>query len=258
MLLAVDIGNTHTVAAVFEGSDIKFHWRVPSHKEETADDIRVLLSSLLDLDSVDKTSLDDAVICSVVPSLQASWSAALRTVLGRDPLIFTDSGNLGIQNRYKVPSEVGPDRLANVLIAFKRYSRDLIVVDLGTATTFDVLDKNGNYLGGIIAPGIEISAGALAARAARLTMVDISFPDKVVGDTTADSFRSGVTFGTVAMIEGIVEKIDLETSRKHFVIATGGLSELIADKCRRIDVVDPFITLYGLLEFFKLSDRSSE
>jgi type III pantothenate kinase len=241
MLLAVDVGNTQTVFGLYDGSRLAEHRRVATESQRTGDELTVLLRSLLPLDSVEGICL-----ASTVPLLVRSYEEVGATA--GVPLLVVEPGTkTGIPLRHDAPREVGPDRIVNAVAARERYGAPSIVVDFGTSTNFDVVSADGEYVGGVLAPGIEISMDALFARAARLVKVDFVEPPSPIGKTTATALQSGLVYGFAGQVDGIVGKIREELGDDGAqVIATGGLAELIAPHARTIERVDPFLTLEGL------------
>ena len=242
MLLAVDVGNTQTVFGLFEGSELVEHWRIATEAHRTGDELGALIMRFLDVERVDGICLS-----STVPQLVREYEAFAQRY-ARAPLLVLEPGvRTGIPIRYDNPHEVGPDRLANAVAAKERYGAPCIVVDFGTSTNFDVVSPEGEYVGGVLAPGIEISMEALFARAARLINVDFVEPPSVIGKSTATALQSGLVYGFAGQVDGIVERIRAELGDPATpVIATGGLAELIAPHAKTIDRVDPFLTLEGL------------
>jgi type III pantothenate kinase len=241
MLLAVDAGNTQTVLGLFQDGELGAHWRVATEPDRTGDELGVLLSGLLELESVDGICLSSTVP-SLIPSyedLAGRWASAPILVVG-------PGAKTGIPIRYDDPREVGPDRIANAVAALERYGAPAIVVDFGTSTNFDVVSPEGEYVGGVLAPGIEISMDALFARAARLFRIDFSAPPTVIGKTTASALQSGLVYGFTGQVDEIVTRIRGELGAEAPAVATGGLAELIAPHARTIEKVDPFLTLEGL------------
>ena len=242
MLLAVDVGNTQTVLGLYEGERIVEHWRLATERTRTGDELGVFLGGLLDVDEVDGICL-----ASTVPTLVREWErVAARWV--EAPLLAVEPGvKTGIQIRYDDPREVGPDRIVNSVAAKERYGAPCIVVDFGTSTNFDVVSPEGEYVGGVLAPGIEISMDALFARAARLVKVDFAAPASVIGKTTVAGLQSGLVYGFAGQVDGIVGRIRAELDAPDApVVGTGGLAELIAPHTATIVRVDPFLTLEGL------------
>ena len=249
MLLAVDVGNTQTVLGLFEGDRIADHWRLATERTRTGDELGVLLGGLLDLDTVDGICL-----ASTVPTLVREWErVATRWV--EAPLLSVGPGvKTGIQIRYDDPREVGPDRIVNSVAAKERYGAPCIVVDFGTSTNFDVVSPEGEYVGGVLAPGIEVSMDALFARAARLVKVDFTAPATVIGKTTVAGLQSGLVYGFAGQVDGIVQRIRAELESPDApAVATGGLAELIAPHTATIVRVDPFLTLEGLRLVWELN-----
>ena len=242
MLLAVDVGNTQTVLGLYEGERIVEHWRLATERTRTGDELGVFLGGLLDVDEVDGICL-----ASTVPTLVREWErVAVRWV--EAPLLAVGPGvKTGIQIRYDDPREVGPDRIVNSVAAKERYGAPCIVVDFGTSTNFDVVSPEGEYVGGVLAPGIEVSMDALFARAARLVKVDFTAPATVIGKTTVAGLQSGLVYGFAGQVDGIVQRIRAELESPDApAVATGGLAELIAPHTATIVRVDPFLTLEGL------------
>ena len=252
MILAIDIGNTNIVFGIFEADDLVMSWRVSTLEERTADEFWVLLSNLLAAKKVNSDEIQGVVLASVVPALTQPISDMIAKELDR-PVLTVNEGNAGLPIRYKAPMEIGADRLVNSVAARHLYgkpSQGLVVVDFGTATTFDAISADGHYQGGVICPGVDISADALFHRAARLPRVAVEKPTQLVGRTTVDAIRSGLFFGHVSMVEGIVRRIKSDvdaTSKKAAVcVATGGLASLIAGEIAIIDYVNTNLTLIGL------------
>ena len=241
MLLAVDVGNTQTVLGLYAGETLREHWRISTEAQRTGDELGVLLNGLLDADAVDGICLSSTVPALVreYEHLAANWASAPLLVVG--PGVKT-----GIPIRYDDPHEVGPDRIVNAVAAKERYGAPCIVVDFGTSTNFDIVSADGEYVGGVLAPGIEISMDALFARAARLFRVDFTAPATVIGKTTGAALQSGLVYGFTGQVDEIVTRIRGELGAEAPAIATGGLAELIAPHSRTIGRVDPWLTLEGL------------
>jgi type III pantothenate kinase len=241
VLLAVDAGNTQTVYGLYEDGVLTDHWRVATVPERTGDELGVLLSGLLDLDRIDGVCLS-----SSVPALIRSYADFVERRLAAPLLVLGPGVRTGIPIRYDDPREVGPDRIANAVAARERYGAPAIVVDFGTSTNFDVVSPEGEYVGGVLAPGIEISMDALFARAARLFRIDFVEPPSVIGKTTAAGLQSGLVYGFVGQVDEIVSRIRGELGVEAPAIATGGLADLIAPLCRTVERIDPLLTLEGL------------
>jgi type III pantothenate kinase len=250
MLLAIDIGNTHTVIGVFKEHKLLTHWRVTSDLARTEDEIVVLLNFLLEEHGLNKTSLKGAAISSVVPDLTPIYKIMCKKYFQFDPLIISASVKLNFDIKYKNPSAVGADRICNAASAIEKYGTPLIIIDFGTATTFDCIDKNGDYLGGIIAPGINTSVEALHKRAAKLPSVDIDFPEQIIGRTTDESIQSGIMIGTCVMIEGMICRLKDELGSETKTIATGGLAKKIARNTECINEVNPYLSLEGIASIY--------
>ena len=240
-LLAIDVGNTQTVFGRFDDKELLEHWRIATEPQRTGDELRVLLGSLLDLDA-----LTGICLASTVPPLVRAYEELAERAPNAELLVVGPGTKTGILIRYNDPREVGPDRIVNAVAAAERYGAPCIVVDFGTSTNFDVVSPQGEYVGGVLAPGIEISMDALFERAARLVKVDFAEPPTVIGSTTATALQSGLVYGFAGQVDGIVDRIREELGADAPAIATGGLAELIAPHSRTIERVDPFLTLEGL------------
>jgi type III pantothenate kinase len=241
MLLAVDVGNTQTVFGLYDGDELGERWRIATEAHRTGDELGALLADFLDL-----RALDGICLSSTVPRLIREYEHLAERWAKASLLVVGPGVKTGIQIHYDDPREVGPDRIMNAVAAKERYGAPVIVVDFGTSTNFDVVSAAGDYVGGVLAPGIEISMDALFARAARLVKVDYAEPDQVIGKTTESALRSGLVFGFAGQVDGIVDAIRRELGVDAQVVATGGLAELIAPHSRTIAKVDPFLTLEGL------------
>jgi type III pantothenate kinase len=246
VLLAVDVGNTQTLAGVYSGEELLHEWRIATEREATADELAAHHDQILRLRGGSLAALDDMVVGSVVPALSAAYQSLAVRYLDRDALVLEPGVRTGLSIAIDNPHELGADRIANAVAAHRRHGGPCIVVDFGTATTFDAISEAGEYLGGVIAPGIETSLDALAARAARLVKVDLVAPARVIGKSTVECMRSGVVYGTVAMVDGVVERIKDELGPDALVIATGGLAEMVCRHSVQIDENEPLLTLEGL------------
>lgn len=242
MLLAVDIGNTNTVLGVFDGATLVESWRVKTDARDTADELALTFRGLLG-----DTKIDGVAACSTVPAVLGQ----LRTMLARYypdlPAVVVEPGvRTGVPLLYDNPKEVGSDRIVNALAAHHLYGGPAIVVDFGTSTNFDVVSAKGEFLGGVLAPGIEISIDALAARAARLVKVELARPRSVIGKSTVEALQSGILYGFAGQIDGVVRRIVGELGRPATVIATGGLAQVVIDESETIAEHEPDLTLIGL------------
>ena len=246
MLLALDAGNTHTVVGVFDGDRLVADWRMASAAQRTADESWLTVKSFCLGAGIQTSSIQGVGISSVVPDLTAVFDRMTRTYLSVEPVIIHAGLDLGITVRYHDPSAVGADRLCNAVAGFRRYGGPLIVVDFGTATTYDVISAAGEYLGGVIALGLESSAAELNRRAAKLPRIDLRFPASVIGRDTVSSMQAGVMYGTVDAVEGTIRRIRNELGTPARVIATGGLSPIIAAQTTVIEAVEPTLVLEGI------------
>lgn len=245
-LLAVDVGNTNTVLGLYEEGKLRRHWRLTTRRDATSDEIALSVQGLLGSLSPG-LSPRDVIVASVVPSLGFPIRQAFRQLFGLEPVFVVPGIKTGMPILYDVPQEVGADRIVNAVAAHARLGGPCVVVDFGTATTFDVVTARGEYAGGVIVPGIAISAEALFEKAARLWRVEIRRPEKVIGKTTAGSIQSGLYFGYLSLVDGVIDRIAREIGARPRVIATGGLAELFGGGSERIEEVDPLLTLTGLL-----------
>ncbi len=251
MLLAIDIGNTNTVAGVFDGSDLKHKFRYVTNNMETADETSLKISSLLRECGVERKEVEHVIICSVVPTVTSGYIDIARRTFGVVALVVGPGIKTGISILYENPREVGADRIANAVGGFVRHGGPLIIVDLGTAITFDAVSAKGEYMGGVIAPGIETSMLSLFKKAAQLPQVRLEKPQKVIGKNTIASMQSGAVYGFAGMVDTIVKKMKLEMEGVPKVIATGGQSEWLNEVSETIEKVEPDLTLFGLAEIFK-------
>lgn len=246
MLLVFDVGNTNIVLGVYDGRQLLVQWRVSTHREQPADELAMLLCNLFHYAGLSFDQVDAVAISSVVPPLMPSLEELSRRYFHVEPLIVGPGIKTGMPIKYDNPREVGADRIANGVAAYALYGGPTVVVDFGTATTFDVISGRGEYLGGAICPGIGISMEALFARAAKLPRVELVRPKSVIGKNTVTSMQAGIVYGFVGQVEGVVKLIQDELGAKPFVVATGGLAELIAPLTSTIDEVNPLLTLEGL------------
>jgi type III pantothenate kinase len=242
VLLAVDVGNTQTVFGLFDGSALTQQFRVGTDRSHTGDELAVMLRAFVDLES-----LEGIALCSSVPQLVHEYEAFAERWTGAELLALGPGVPTGVRIRYDDPREVGPDRIANAVAARERYGAPAVVVDFGTSTNFDVVSAEGDFAGGVLAPGIEVSMDALFARAARLPKVPFEAPERVISQTTTAALQSGLVYGFAGQVDAIVDRIRAELGAPDApVVATGGLAELIAPHARTITTVDPELTLQGL------------
>jgi type III pantothenate kinase len=246
MLLAVDVGNTQTVLGLYEDETLVAHWRVATVASNTADELAVGLNSLFALDNIDTANATDVAIASVVPPLTEQWKLMAKRFAQTKPLVLNSTTNTGLTVAYENPTEIGADRLADAVAAIALYGAPAIVVDFGTATNIEVIDKNGAFIGGIIAPGLVTSAEALFSAAARLAKTSIQVPPSVIGATTREAVQSGLTYGEIDRIDGLIKRIFEELGYSATVVATGGLSARVVALSSTIDVVNDDLTLEGL------------
>jgi len=246
MLLAVDVGNTQTVLGLYDGDRLVEHWRVATEAERTGDELAALLARLLDLRDKDFANVDGVALSSTVPLLVRSYEELAERYVDAPLLVLGPGLRTGIPVLYDDPREIGPDRIANAVAARDRYGAPCIVVDFGTSTNFDAVSAAGEYVGGVLAPGIEASMDALFLRAARLTKVDFAQPQTVIGKTTASALQSGLVYGFAGQVDGIVRRMRGELGDGAPAIATGGLAALIVPHSETIERVDPLLTLDGL------------
>lgn len=252
MLFAIDVGNTNIVLGVFEGERLANSWRLATLRERTSDELGVLITQLFDQGGLAKTRVAGIILSSVVPPLTRTMEDMARQYFGHEAMTVEPGTNTGMPILYTPPSDVGADRVVNAVAAYEMYGRPhrfpVIVVDFGTATTFDAISAAGEYVGGVICPGIGISADALFQRAARLPRVDVRRPPSIIGQTTVTSMQAGLFFGYVSMVDGIVHRMraELPAGDRAACIATGGMAEILVAETSVIQRVEPDLTLQGL------------
>lgn len=256
MLLVIDSGNTNVVFAVYEDDKRLGVFRISNDPKRTADEYAVWLMNLMALKDLDHTKIIACVLASVVPETQFNLISLCQRYFEEPLVVGQMTTELGIKVLIDEPTQVGADRLVNTVAAFKKYGGPQIIVDFGTATTFDVMDKDGNYRGGIISPGINLSVQALYMAAAKLPLVEIKPTEKVIGKSTIPAMQSGIFWGYISMIEGMVARIKTEFGEPMGVIATGGLAELFSDETDVIELTDRGLTLDGLVEIYRLNAAS--
>jgi type III pantothenate kinase len=246
MLLALDVGNTNVTIGAFDGKEIAGRWRLRTIREQTADEWGILIRNLFSLSSLSLAAVDGVIISSVVPAVDQPLEAMADRYFGRQPIFVNYLTDLGIAVRYDNPREVGADRLVNGVAGFRKYGGPVVVVDLGTTINFDVVSAAGEYLGGVICPGIGMSISGLFARTARLPMVDFREPEKLIGSNTVGSITSGLYYGFVGMIDGILERLAAELGPAMKTVATGGQGHMIVRSSRWVKIYDEDLTLEGL------------
>jgi len=256
VLLAVDIGNTNIVCGLYTGSELLHTFRVATVHTRTADEYSVLLSQMLELRGLDPKSVLASIIASVVPPLTDVMSEAILHAVGRQSLVVGPGTKTGISVVYDHPRDVGADRIVNAVAAFERFRSGAIIVDFGTATTFDCVSPKGEYLGGVIVPGVRVSLDALLGKAAKLSRIEIAEPPQVVGQNTTHALQSGVVHGYASLVDGLVTKLKAELGFPCRVLATGGLATLIVKHCETVEGVDDHLTLEGLRILYEKNTKS--
>jgi len=246
MLLAIDIGNTNIVAGIYKEDDLLSALKISTDHSKTSDQYATLFSDFFEKNGIDLRSLNGSIISCVVTELHDVFRDTVKKHFKIEPLMVSDDIKTGMPNLYDIPQEVGADRIANSVAAFQHYKAGLIVVDFGTATTFDCISEKGEYLGGVISPGISVSSDALSDKASKLPKVELLIPKNVIGKNTVESMQSGIIYGYTALVDGLIEKISINLNFKPKVIATGGLAKLIAGESNKIEDVDEYLTLKGL------------
>jgi len=255
MLLCIDIGNTNITLGLYEGEKLGPRWRLATDHERMPDEFALQLLGLLSLAGLSADAVDDVAIASVVPPLTGKWVEVCRTYLGCDPLVVDGRVETGVRIRYEDPTAVGADRIVDAVAAYRLYGGPACIVDFGTATTFDAISAEGDYLGGAIAPGIGIAADALFQRTAKLPRVEIARPPSAIGRNTVHAIQSGLLFGYVALVEGMVARFRAELGPEMRVIGTGGLAALIAQETSVIEIIAPWLTLDGLQMVYAMNRR---
>jgi type III pantothenate kinase len=245
MLLVVDVGNTQTHLGTYDGTQLAEHWRFATVRESTADEIGAGLGGLLALRGLSFADLDASIVSATVPQLRRQWTDVAGRYLGHEMLLVGPGLRTGMPIRYDNPREIGPDRLVNAVAGYDRAAGACVIVDFGTAVTHDVVSAGGEYLGGVIFPGVEISLEALSERAAALPRIDLIPPRSLIGKTTVDAIRAGALYGFAGMVDGIIDRMHAELGDFR-TLATGGLAGAVVPHCRTIDEADDLLTLHGL------------
>jgi type III pantothenate kinase len=247
LLFVIDVGNTNIVLGVYDGEAFKHHWRIETYRNRTGDEYGMVIKSLFDYVGLSFSDIKGIIISSVVPPIMASLERMCQNYFHVKPLIVGPGTKTGLNIKSDNPREVGADRIVNAVAAIDEYGSPLIIVDFGTATTYCYINENKQYIGGAIAPGIGISTEALYTKASKLPRIEIARPESVIGKNTVAAMQSGVLFGYVGQVQEVVKRMKAESKTNPTVIATGGLAQLIADESTCIDIVDPYLTLKGLL-----------
>lgn len=255
MIFVIDVGNTHIVLGVFADDKLLHHWRISTNRSGTEDEYGILITHLFESAGIALESVEGVIVSSVVPQLNFALTRCCRKYLRQSPLVVGPGVRTGLNIRYENPREVGADRIVNAVAAIRLYGSPLIIIDFGTATTFEYIDANGDYIGGSIAPGIHISTEALYQAAAKLPRIEFEMikPKSVIGRNPVSSIQSGIIYGFAGQVDGIVTRIREEFSVKAQVVATGGLAEFIAKESKTIDIVNPNLTLDGLKFIYEMN-----
>ncbi|MGD6804877.1 type III pantothenate kinase [Rossellomorea vietnamensis] len=246
MIFVLDVGNTNIVLGVYEGEELKYHWRMETNRHKTEDEYGMIVKNLFQHVKLSLDSIEGIIISSVVPPIMFSLERMCEKYFNITPLVVGPGIKTGLNIKYENPREVGADRIVNAVAGIKEYGGPLIIVDFGTATTYCYINEDKQYMGGAIAPGIGISTEALYSKAAKLPRIEIGRPDHIIGKNTVSAMQSGILYGYVGQVEGIVKRMKATGSTNPLVIATGGLAQLISKESDVIDVVDPYLTLKGL------------
>lgn len=255
MLLVIDIGNTHAVIGIYKEEQLISSWRVASDKTKTSDEIGILFNELFKVKDISPSEIRAGIISSVVPTITPNVVEMCQDYFKLAPLLIGPGLKTGLNIKYENPKEVGADRIVNAVAAINLYGGPLIIVDFGTATTFCAVSQNGEYLGGVICPGVLVSAEALFSKASKLPRVEIVKPEKIIGKNTVSSIQSGLYYGYTSQVDGIVKQMQAEQNWQAKVVFTGGLSQLLAEGCTTVDIVNPNLTLEGLRIIYELNQR---
>ena len=255
MLLVIDVGNSNIVMGIYQEATLLYSWRLFADRNQTADEYEIKMLALFGNAEISIRDITDVIISSVVPPLMQAMERMIDKCFGVSPVIVEPGVKTGLQILYDNPREVGADRIVNAVAGYEIYGGPLIIIDFGTATTFCVIDAEGRWIGGAISPGIGISAEALFQRASRLPRIELVKPRQVIGRNTVSGMQSGIIYGYVALVDGMVSRINQETGVKHRVIATGGMAEIIAEESETIEAVDANLTLEGLRLIYSRNRR---
>ena len=246
MILTIDIGNTSIHFGVFDGHKLKSEWRITTKPHKTSDEYGITIKEFLQDGKLNAGGIRGAILCSVVPILTSAFYQAAEKYFHCKPLVLNTKTKTGFKILYDPPRDVGSDRIANAGAAHERYREPMIIVDFGTATTFDVISKRREYLGGVIAPGVMISVETLFAKTAKLPVVELVHPRRIIGQDTVSSIQSGIIYGYASMVDGMIERIQRELGNRSRVIATGGFADIITRYCKAVKETRPYLTLEGL------------
>jgi len=251
MLFVIDVGNTNTVLGVYQNEELIHHWRIETNRYKTEDEYGMVIGSLLHYADIQFMDFTGVIISSVVPPIMFALERMSTKYFKQKPLVVGPGIKTGLNIKYDNPKEVGADRIVNAVAGIAQYGSPLIIVDFGTATTYCYIDENKNYIGGAIAPGINISTEALYTKASKLPRIELSTPSNIVGRNTVEAMQVGILYGYVGQVEGIVKRMKEQAKKEPTVIATGGLASLISKESTVIDVIDPYLTLKGLHLIYK-------
>lgn len=246
MIFVLDVGNTNTVLGVYDGQDLKYHWRIETSRHKTEDEYGMIIKALFTHENLKASDIDGIIISSVVPPIMFALERMCQKYFNLKPLVVGPGIKTGLNIKYDNPREVGADRIVNAVAGIHLYGSPLIIVDFGTATTYCYINEDKQYMGGAIAPGIQISTEALYSKAAKLPRIEIARPNNIIAKNTVSAMQAGILYGYVGQVEGIVSRMKAQAKENPKVIATGGLAKLIAHESTVIDIVDPFLTLTGL------------
>lgn len=246
MIFVLDVGNTNIVLGVYDGDELKYHWRIGTNRQKTEDEYGMIIKQLFAHEGLSTTEIDGIIISSVVPPIMYALESMCKKYFSITPMVIGPGIKTGLNIKYDNPKEVGADRIVNAVAAIDLYGGPLVIVDFGTATTYCYINEEKQYMGGAIAPGIGISTEALYTRASKLPRIEIVKPKNIIGKNTVSAMQAGILYGYVGQVDGIVSRMKEQANGNPKVIATGGLAPLIANESKMIDVVEPFLTLKGL------------